>query len=137
MYRLQPETIDPERVRRHVAHPSCGAVLLFFGDTRHSFEGRTVVTLEYEAYTEMALLVMQAIGDEIAARWPGARVAMVHRIGPVPVGETSVVIAVATAHRDAAYLASRYAIDELKQRVPIWKKEIYADGSAWKANAAR
>ena len=137
MYQLQMVPIDPEALRRHVAAPSCGAVVLFLGDTRDHFDGRLVQSLEYEAYAEMAIPVMKEIGGEIQARWPGARVAMIHRLGAVPIGETSVVIAVATPHRDAAYKASRYAIDELKQRVPIWKKEIYDDGSAWKANAAR
>jgi molybdopterin synthase catalytic subunit len=74
--------------------------------------------------------------DECAQKF-GAKVAMVHRTGRVEIGEPSVVIAVGTAHRDAAYQSSRYAIDELKQRVPVWKKELYADGSAWKANAPR
>ena len=91
--------------------------------------------LEYEAYPELAIPVMVDIEDEVARRWPGARVAMVHRTGLLAIGEASVVIAVATPHRDDAYAASRYAIDALKARVPVWKKEHYADGAAWKENA--
>ena len=79
--------------------------------------------------------VRAAICSEISERWPGARVAMVHRVGVVAVGEASVVIGVSAPHRDEAYAASRHAIDTLKASVPIWKKEIYADGSVWKANA--
>ena len=83
----------------------------------------------------MAKTQMSVICDTIASRWPGSRVAMIHRIGVVDVGEASVVIAVSAPHRDEAYAASRFAIDTLKASVPIWKKEVYADGSVWKANA--
>lgn len=134
MYTLSDEPIDRAAVEAAVRHGSCGALLCFAGVARDNFEGRPVLRLGYEAYPEMALPVMQQIGDEIEARWPGARVAMVHRTGEVPIGEASVVIAVATPHRAACYAASRYAIDQLKQRVPVWKKEVYADGESWKAN---
>jgi molybdopterin synthase catalytic subunit len=127
--------IDVEAVRAAVADPSIGAELVFCGVGRADFDGRQVLSLAYEAYPAMAEPVMRAIADEIAARWPGSRVAMVHRTGPVAIGEPSVVIAVATPHRAACYEASRYAIEALKARVPVWKKEIFADGSAWKANA--
>ena len=127
--------IEPAALEAAVSRPEAGAVLIFSGVTRNNFERRSVTGLRYEAYEPMALLEMEAIRDEVLARWPGARVAMVHRIGPVDVGETSVVIAVSTPHRDACYAASRFAIDTLKERVPIWKKEQYADGAdAWKEN---
>ena len=77
---------------------------------------------------------MEAIGRVLTERWPGARVAIVHRVGVVPAGETSVVISVSAPHRDACYAASRFAIDTLKSQVPIWKKEVYEDGSNWKQN---
>ena len=83
----------------------------------------------------MAEREMLAIVGEAQVKWPGARLSIAHRVGLVPIGETSVAIAVSAPHRDAAYLASRFAIDRLKERVPIWKKEVYADGSTWKANA--
>ncbi|MCB9682054.1 MAG: molybdenum cofactor biosynthesis protein MoaE [Alphaproteobacteria bacterium] len=127
--------IDPRALEDAVAHPGAGAVLTFLGVTRDRFEGRAVVRLEYEAYETMALAQLAEIVAEVASQWPGARAAIVHRLGVVPLGETSVAIVVATPHRDAAYAASRHAIEALKARVPIWKKEIYEDGSAWKANA--
>ena len=102
--------------------------------TRDNFEGRRVLKLEYEAYPEMAVAEMKKIGNEIVQKWPDVRIAMIHTLGIVPVGEASVVIAVSSPHRDAAYAASRHGIDTLKARVPIWKKEIYQDGESWKAN---
>ncbi len=125
--------IPTATVREAVSDPGHGAILVFEGVARDHFEGRAVLHLEYEAYTDMALPEMSRIADECAERF-GARIAMVHRTGTVAIGEPSVVIAVGAAHRDEAYAASRYAIDQLKLRVPIWKKECYADGSAWKAN---
>ena len=135
MYALVDGPIDVPAVRAAVAQDTAGAILVFHGVTRDNFQGREVVELAYEAYGPMAVAELEAIGHEVEARWPGARCAMVHRLGVVPVGEASVVIAVSTPHRAACYEASRYAIDTLKARVPIWKKEIYRDGSAWKANA--
>jgi molybdopterin synthase catalytic subunit len=127
--------IDVAAVTAAAGDPGNGAVLVFLGVGRNSFDGRGVTELRYEAYAEMAVPVMQQIAAEIAEKWPGARVAMVHRTGVVAIGEASVVIAVGTPHRGECYEASRYAIEQLKARVPVWKKEIYADGSAWKANA--
>lgn len=132
---LCDHAIDPRRVEASVSHPGAGAVLTFLGVTRDSFGDREVTRLEYEAWPTMALAEMGRIVAEVAERWPGARAAMVHRVGVVGVGEASVVIVVSAPHRDEAYQASRHAIDQLKARVPIWKKEWYADGSMWKANA--
>lgn len=134
MIALVHDRIDVPAVRRAVDDPGHGAILVFEGVGRDTFEGRAVTGLEYEAYAEMAVPVMQAIARECEERF-GARVAMVHRTGHVAIGEPSVVIAVGSPHRAEAYSASRYAIDELKLRVPVWKKELYVDGSAWKANA--
>lgn len=125
--------IDVEAVRRAVDDPGFGAVLVFEGVGRDVFEGRAVVALEYEAYAEMVVPELDRIAAEASDRW-GAKVAIVHRTGRVQIGEPSVVIAVGTAHRAPCYEASRHCIEALKARVPIWKKEIYADGSAWKAN---
>lgn len=135
MYRVVDGSIDVASVRRAVEDPSLGAVLVFEGVARDTFEGRRVVGLAYEAYVPAAEAELARIGAEIVARWPGSRCAMVHRTGDVAIGEASVVIAVGTPHRAACYEASRYAIEQLKERVPIWKKEMYEDGSAWKANA--
>ena len=135
MYLVVDGPIDVPSVRAAVDDPGFGAILVFEGVGRNHFEGRPVVALEYEAYPPMAIKEMQRIGVEVGQRWPGVAVAMVHRTGRVAIGEPSVVIAVGAPHRGACYAASRYAIDTLKDRVPIWKKEVYADGSAWKANA--
>ena len=135
MVRLTNSVIDVQAVRAAISRDEAGAVLIFEGVTRNHHDGRTVMRLEYEAYAGMAEAQMSAICSEISGRWPGARVAMVHRVGVVAVGEASVVIGVSAPHRDEAYAASRHAIDTLKASVPIWKKEIYADGSVWKANA--
>jgi len=135
MIKITTSVLDPRAIEAVVADPGCGAVLTFHGVTRNHFDGRRVTGLSYEAYPEMAEAKMAEIRDEIAEKWPGARVAMVHRIGELDIGEGSVVIAVSTPHRAACYEASRYAIEELKKRVPVWKKEHYADGDAdWKAN---
>lgn len=135
MLAMTETAIDVAAVRAAVDHPSCGAVLLFEGTARDHFEGKRVVQLEYEAYTPMALSELQQIATEVSERWPEARLAIVHRTGTVAIGEPSVVIAVGAPHRGEAYAASRYAIDTLKARLPVWKKEIYEDGSAWKANS--
>jgi MoaE-MoaD fusion protein len=135
MLTLTNTPIDPRAVEAAVAWPGAGAVLSFLGITRDNFEGEPVVGLSYEAYPELCLPVMQAIADEVAAQWPGARVAMVHRTGSLGIGEASVVISVATPHRGDAYAASRYAIDAMKARLPVWKKEHRKDGSHWKENA--
>lgn len=128
--------IDVAAARRAVDAPGNGCVIVFEGVGRDTFEGRRVARLEYEAYAEMAEPVLSRIAGEIADRWPGVRVAMVHRTGTVAIGEPSVVIAVGAPHRAEGYEASRYAIEALKARLPVWKKEIYEDeGSAWKANA--
>ena len=126
MFALTPDPIDVSAVRDAIADPRFGAILVFEGVARDSFDGRPVVELAYEAYEAMAVPELERIGAEIATRWPGARTAIVHR---------TVVIAVGTPHRAACYEASRYALEALKARVPIWKKEVYSDGSAWKANA--
>jgi molybdopterin synthase catalytic subunit len=135
MVGLSAGPIDVGAVRRSVDDPRMGAVLVFEGVARDTFGGVPVLRLEYEAYPEMALAAMQAIVDEIGERFPAARAAIVHRVGVVPVTEASVVIVVATPHRAECYDASRFAIEALKSRVPIWKKEITADGGTWKANA--
>ena len=134
MFALTHDAIDVAAVERAVLHPSCGAVLLFLGTARDNFDDRAVLRLEYEAYAELAVRAMRDIGAQVSQRWPGARTAMVHRLGPVPLMEPTVVIATATPHRPACYAASRFTLEQLKAQVPIWKKEIYADGSAWKEN---
>ena len=132
MYEIVDRPIDVAAVSAKTIAPEHGATLLFVGTTREWTHGKRTVLLEYEAYVPMALKAMEEIGREIAERWPGARCAITHRIGRVPVGEASVVISVSAPHRDACYEASRHAIERLKVIVPIWKKEIWEDGSEWK-----
>ena len=134
MVALTADRIDAAALEASVSGPGNGAILVFAGVARNANRGREVLGLEYEAYAPMALAEMSRIEAEVEARWPGMQVAMVHRTGLVGIGEASVVIAVGTPHRDEAYQASRYLIDELKARVPVWKRERYADGSDWIAN---
>ncbi|HEY8552387.1 MAG TPA: molybdenum cofactor biosynthesis protein MoaE [Thermaerobacter sp.] len=113
---------------RSVTRDGHGAVVLFVGITRRFTGERETRRLEYEAYLPMAAEELARIGAEAEARWPGVRVAIGHRTGPVAIGEASVVVAAAAPHRPDAFAAARYAIDELKVRAPIWKREHYADG---------
>ncbi|MFI2856624.1 molybdenum cofactor biosynthesis protein MoaE [Paenibacillus sp. JSM ZJ436] len=129
---ISGQTLQPDETLAKVQHRNHGASLSFVGTTREMTGEMKTVTLEYEAYVPMALAEMQKIVQQIQEQWPGARCAISHRIGTVDVGEISVVIAVSAPHRDSCYDASRYAIEELKRTVPIWKKEIWEDGSEWK-----
>lgn len=133
-YIVASDKLNADDVLSKVIVHAHGASLVFVGTTREWTEGKRTVRLEYEAYVPMAVAAMKQIGDEIADRWPGALCAISHRTGIVELGEASVVIAVSAPHREACYEASRYAIERLKQIVPIWKKEIWADGSEWKGH---
>jgi molybdopterin converting factor subunit 1 len=117
-----------------VYHADHGAAIVFVGTTREWTAGQRTVTLEYEAYVPMAETALARIGEEIAERWPGTLCAIAHRIGRVGIKEISVIIAVSASHRSDTYEASRYAIERLKQTVPIWKKEVYEDGTEWKGH---
>jgi MoaE-MoaD fusion protein len=128
---VQSEALDPRYTESLVAHSGAGAIATFIGTVRDHGRGQRVTHLEYEAYAPAAELTMAQIGDEIQERWGIDRVAIAHRVGSLAVGEASVVISVASAHRDAAFEACRYAIERIKEIVPIWKKEHYADGAAW------
>jgi len=116
----------------------CGAVVLFSGTVRDHADGRTDVRfLEYEAYEEMVVPKLSEIAAETRARWPDVgRIALVHRIGRLELGESSVVAAVSTPHRPEAFAAARFAIDALKVSVPVWKREVWDGGSDWGTNAA-
>jgi molybdopterin synthase catalytic subunit len=131
MFWLTEQPLDEAEVRRRVEHPSCGAVVSFVGAVRQENEGRQVDYLEYEAYPGMAETKMAQIGDEIRERWGIERVAMAHKLGRCDVGEPSIVIAVASGHRREAFEACHYAIDRVKEIVPIWKREVWTDGAVW------
>jgi molybdopterin synthase catalytic subunit len=116
-----------------VARPSCGAIVSFAGTVRDHSEGRPSVTsLEYEVYPEHAVPRLETVAASARAQWPMiARLAMLHRVGRLDVGEVSVVVAVSTPHRAEAFDAAEYCIDTLKHSVPVWKRETWADGTAW------
>lgn len=130
-FRVQSEALEPRLIEAMVADPGAGAIVTFTGAVRNSGRGKRVTHLEYEAYAPAAEQMLEQIGQEIWERWQVDRVAIVHRVGLLAVGEASVVITIASAHRDAAFDACRYAIERIKEVVPIWKKEHYADGAAW------
>ena len=131
MYRVVSAPIDVAAVSAAVLHPGVGATVTFVGATRDHNDGRRVIRLEYEAYPEMAVAEMRKIGEAARRQWPIDRIAIVHRIGIVPLGEASVVIAVSAGHRHAAFEACHFAIDRLKEVVPIWKKEHFEGGEIW------
>src|SRR5215207_7167706 len=131
MFKVVDGPIDEIALEQTVRTDADGAVIVFRGVARRQSRGREVVYLEYEAYPEMAEKVMAQIGDEMKSRWPITNVAIVHRTGVLEIGQASVVIAVSAPHRGEAFAASQYAIDRLKEIVPIWKKEIWSDGSQW------
>jgi len=133
---LTDAVIDVEALERAVAGPEHGALVTFLGRARdHADDGREVIELEYEAFPEMAALVLDEIAREAEQRWSAA-VVVVHRTGVVPVGEAAVAIVTAAAHRGEAYEASRFVIEAIKERLPIWKRERFADGSQWKRPGA-
>ena len=125
------DVLNPRAVENLVAGPTAGAVVTFTGTVRDHARGRAVVALEYEAYAPAAEGMLERIASEIAERWGIDRVAIHHRVGRLAPGVASVVIAVASAHRGEAFVAAAHAIERLKQIVPIWKKEHYADGASW------
>ncbi len=133
LLRITRDLLSADEVVGAVTRPETGAVALFVGTVRDVSRGRAVAHLEYEAYEEMAAAKMRQIADEIRARWPRVvEVAIVQRIGHLGVGELAAVIAVSSGHRDdGCFEACRYAIDRLKQIVPIWKKEVGPDGAEW------
>ncbi len=128
---LTAAPLDARRLEAAVAHPGSGGICTFTGVVRDNSRGESVTHLEYEAYGGMAERQMQAIADEIAERWPEARVAMAHRTGPLEIGEASVVVSVSCPHRAEAFAACKWGIDRLKESVPIWKKEFAGSGAVW------
>jgi molybdopterin synthase catalytic subunit len=128
MIRLTTEAIDYAALTESVRRPDCGGVVLFLGTVRDRTDGRVTVALDYEAYPAMAEKKMAEIEQEARRRWPVGEIALVHRLGRLDVGEVSVAVAVSCPHRAEAFEACRFAIDRVKEIVPIWKKENRADG---------
>ena len=130
-FRLSEAPLALEEVVEAVGGPERGGLVTFTGTVRSETRGRRVRALSYEAYPAMAERAMAAIGQDIESRWPGTRVAIVHRVGTLVPGEAAVVIAVSAPHRAAAFEGCRHAIERLKADVPIWKKERFEDGEEW------
>ncbi len=130
-FELTTEPVDITSVARRVVPPACGATVTLDGYVRQFTKGRETLHLVYEAYDAMALKEMEKLINRAKSEFTIANVGIVHRLGKLDIGETSVVISVASPHRKAAFAACEWIIRELKQTVPIWKKEVYADGEIW------
>ncbi|MBI2181388.1 MAG: molybdenum cofactor biosynthesis protein MoaE [Deltaproteobacteria bacterium] len=131
MFRVTNDPIDLQDLLDYVGDPAAGAIATFIGTTRNNNEGRKVIALDYDGYPEMAEKELRRIGADAQTKWPICKMAIVHRLGPVQITEASVIIAVSAGHRDAAFAACRFAIEEIKKTVPIWKKEVYEGGEVW------
>ncbi|GAB2246170.1 hypothetical protein Droror1_Dr00001663 [Drosera rotundifolia] len=127
--------IDIVKYIDFVHAPQCGAISTFSGTTRDTFDGKAVMELRYEAYVPMAIRCIKSICSNARMTWNLDLIAVAHRLGPVPVSETSVFIAVSSVHRVDSLDACKFLIDEIKATVPIWKKEVYANGEVWKENS--
>lgn len=127
--RISRSPIDPSRIIESVAARSAGGTVVFVGTVRDRSRGKKVTMLEYQVYLKMAELRMDSIESEVAKKWPGTKVSMVHRAGRLKVGDVSVVVAVSAEHRAQAFEACRYAVERIKSGLPLWKRELAPDGS--------
>ena len=134
LYEIVDVPIEVSEVVRKVESRNAGATVVFLGTVRELTNGKRTLSLEYEAYPSMAVRKLADIGEEIRSRWPSLKVAITHRIGHLDISDVAVVIAVSSPHRKAAYEANEYAIERIKEIVPIWKKEHWDDGSKWIGN---
>ncbi|MEO1449550.1 MAG: molybdenum cofactor biosynthesis protein MoaE [Bacteroidota bacterium] len=130
---LTEEPLSPAALYELVRSDACGAIDMFIGTVRNQTHGRPVERLEFEAYAPMAVRQMRKIADRVGDTWPIDKMAIHHRVGTLQIGDIAVIIAVSTPHRAASFDACRFAIDSLKESVPIWKKEIFTDGEQWVA----
>lgn len=135
---LQEEALPASEVTQWLVRPECGASVVFSGTSRDHSEGRAEVQLlTYEAYDSVALERISAVVEECRARWPEVvRVAIIHRVGDVPLGEAAVVVGVSSGHRDVAFEAARFCIDAVKASVPVWKRETWEGGEDWGLDGA-
>jgi molybdopterin synthase catalytic subunit len=131
MFAISPDPLNPAPLVEGVRRDDAGAIALFYGVVRNENLGRRVQYLEYDAYPEMALKKIREVADEVRARFGIAEIGVLHRIGRLEIGETSLLVAVSSGHRKEAFEACHHAVDRIKQIVPIWKKEVWDDGSAW------
>ena len=133
-FQITKDPIEIEKIVQKVVQREAGAITTFIGTVRELTHGRRTLYLEYEAYESMALKKLEEIGNEIAEKWPGTKTAITHRVGRLEITDIAVVIAVSTPHRAESYEANRYAIERIKEIVPIWKKEHWEDGEEWVGN---
>ncbi len=133
-FEITEKPIDIMDVYHKTVHANAGAVNAFIGTVRELTKGKRTLYLEYEAYIPMAVKQLEKIGEEINAQWPDARVAITHRIGKLDISDIAVVISVATPHRKASFEACEFAIERIKEIVPIWKKEHWENGDSWIGN---
>ncbi|RLQ93447.1 molybdenum cofactor biosynthesis protein MoaE [Falsibacillus albus] len=133
-YVITTEPISIETVVQKVVRPEAGAITTFIGTVREMTAGKRTLYLEYQAYAAMAEKMLRQIGEEISDKWPDARTAISHRIGRLDITDIAVAIAISTPHRASAYEANRYAIERIKEIVPIWKKEHWENGEEWIGN---
>lgn len=131
LFKLTATPISVEEIISQVERREAGAITMFVGTVREFTQGKRTLYLEYQAYEAMAVKKLKQIGDEIVEKWPDTVVAITHRVGKLNISEVAVVIAVSSPHRKMAYEANEYAIERIKQIVPIWKKEFWEDGTAW------
>ncbi len=131
--KIDNTTLNTSACEEAVASDAAGGTVIFVGTVRNQTKGKRVVKLDFEAYEPMAIKEMQKIADQVTKKWNALHVAIHHRVGSLKVGEIPVIIAVSTPHRKAAFEACQFAIDSLKETVPIWKKEYFEDGEVWVA----
>lgn len=131
MFEITTEALDPAPLVEAVRRDESGAVALFYGVVRNENLGRNVLWLEYDAYPEMAIKKMREVADEVRAKFPVTGVGALHRIGRLEIGETSLLVAVSSGHRKEAFEACHYAVDRIKEVVPVWKKEVFEGGEEW------
>ena len=131
MFEITAEPLDPGPLVEAVRRDESGAVALFYGVVRNENLGRNVLWLEYDTYPEMAIKKMREVADEVRAKFPVTGVGVLHRIGRLEIGETSLLVAVSSGHRKEAFEACHYAVDRIKQIVPVWKKEVFEGGEEW------
>ncbi|TWI59148.1 molybdenum cofactor biosynthesis protein MoaE [Halalkalibacter nanhaiisediminis] len=131
LFEISDQPLLIEEIVAKVSRRECGAISTFIGTVRELTHGKRTLKLEYQAYIPMAIKTLEQIGEEVRKKWPGSTIAITHRIGTLDISEIAVIIAVSTPHRKAAYEANEYAMERIKQIVPIWKKEFWEDGTKW------
>ncbi|KZZ82659.1 molybdenum cofactor biosynthesis protein MoaE [Bacillus sp. SJS] len=131
LFSLTEEQIKTEELIQKVSRREAGAITTFIGTVRELTNGKRTLHLEYQAYEPMAVKMLSQIGEEVIQKWPDAKIAITHRIGRLEISDIAVVITVSSPHRKTAYTANEYAIERIKQIVPIWKKEFWEDGTMW------